>query len=329
MKLAPFGALNNFHTARRDSFLWPKARFNGTEAEYTTIIEDWVTDVADQVWPLWQGGQWKGNAAAKMTDAAKAEVEIIIDAYQKINKLSQIPSLPAGATHTVEHDHRWHYRIEDAIVLDRCESCKPKTIDDANKTFPYRASRDVGSNFIAYSDAIRLDEWENLFWRRATPLHPDLFGLKERFMRPRPWAAAAALGVSGFRWEVGDPITHTGVHPSILSGHCIQGLLGACHVIDERPDLPAELVGKIAQYGVDWGDRRVFAGVHYPTDNIASWVLAARLIPKMFKDPARVMDFATQALKHSAVYQTVQSTFSGVLLPPLELLNKAYPVKAF
>jgi hypothetical protein len=35
------------------------------------------------------------------------------------------------------------------------------------------------------------------------------------------------------------------------------------------------------QYAVDFGDRRVMAGVHYPSDNLGSWLLALDLIPRV------------------------------------------------
>jgi hypothetical protein len=58
---------------------------------------------------------------------------------------------------------------------------------------------------------------------------------------------------------------------------------------------------------VDWGDRRVFAGVHYMTDNIASWTLARRLIPFLFRSNAHeVENFAVQAIsRHSQVFADI------------------------
>ena len=61
---------------------------------------------------------------------------------------------------------------------------------------------------------------------------------------------------------------------------------------------------------VDWGDRRVFAGVHYMTDNIASWTLARRLIPHLFKHPQQVEDLAVQAItRQSRVFSDIVQHF--------------------
>ncbi|MEM9850937.1 MAG: hypothetical protein AAF761_02955, partial [Pseudomonadota bacterium] len=257
MKLAPFGVLNTGHAARRDNFKWPQDNFQGTEADYNAIVTGWEDDVARLIWPRWENGAWVGAAAAFADDAARLDCEIARDSFQVPELLAQTLSHVAGISLAVPRTERWHYQIEDAVIFERKEACKKKTPDDLDKKFDYRASRRAGSNFIAYSDALGLDKWEVDFWSSAGFSYPDLFGIKERFMRPRPWAAAAALGVTDFRWEVGNGVTHTGVHPSILSGHCIQGLLGACNVVARNPGLLEDIKTLVAQYAVDWGDRRV------------------------------------------------------------------------
>jgi len=40
----------------------------------------------------------------------------------------------------------------------------------------------------------------------------------------------------------------------------------------------------LQQFTVDVGDRRVFAGVHYPSDNLASWFTALNLVPRVFDE---------------------------------------------
>jgi len=57
-------------------------------------------------------------------------------------------------------------------------------------------------------------------------------------------------------------------------------------------------VDKLRQFTVDIGDRRVFAGVHYPSDNLSSWYTALKLIPHVFTEPtdAWVRDFLWKAI---------------------------------
>jgi len=76
--------------------------------------------------------------------------------------------------------------------------------------------------------------------------------------------------------------THTGTHPSLISGHSIQGILLSRMVLEfwlqnneiEKFDKNDIQIKSLAQYAVNFGDRRVFAGVHYPSDNNASWFVA-------------------------------------------------------
>lgn len=64
------------------------------------------------------------------------------------------------------------------------------------------------------------------------------------------------------------------------------------------------------QFAADFGDRRVIAGIHYPTENIASWILAIRLIPKAFRHAEAIERFARVTItKKSAVPRLIQNTF--------------------
>ena len=79
------------------------------------------------------------------------------------------------------------------------------------------------------------------------------------------------------------------------------------------------------QYAVDFGDRRVFAGVHYPSDNLASWVAVLRLIPWVFsQNGGFLVDFIrTAIIEQSAVYRLMQDTFPrhDALSSPLAYLQ--------
>ena len=99
--------------------------------------------------------------------------------------------------------------------------------------------------------------------------------LKSRMQRPRAYQMSAILGVLDFSHHDAE----SAATPSMISGHCLQGLVAATgafvdHMnrLGEVPDAAAHL----QQWGVDHGDRRVFAGVHYPSDNISSWYILAQ-----------------------------------------------------
>lgn len=100
------------------------------------------------------------------------------------------------------------------------------------------------------------------------------------------------------------------------------------HILDTDPSLLTdERRVAIQQYMVDWGDRRVFAGVHYMTDNIASWWLAMTFVPFLFHDRPEIADLARQAIiTRSRVYRDIQQHFdTGELVRVRDFLNSFLP----
>ena len=321
MELTPFGVLHEgyrrfltgLYQPMKD---WPVSR----AASYRPRFEQWLDDVPENIWPSWKGDQWVGGSASTKEDRTKSELELAVSLYHGIGEgkdiLNEVLDLPPNSDERPT-THRWHYNIEDALVHDLIFKFTMRPAD-ADASFGYRASRGIGSNYLAYDPAFDIKKFENLFWGRMRRIQPPLWDIKQYFQRPRPWNAAAILDVKGFRWTVagGDFVSHTGIHPSLLSGHCIQGILGGCSVYDallnEGGTLDENRLRAIRQYMVDWGDRRVFAGVHYMTDNIASWTLARRLIPHLFQNSQQVEKFAVQAIiGHSRVFADIVKHFNA------------------
>jgi hypothetical protein len=104
--------------------------------------------------------------------------------------------------------------------------------------------------------------------------------LKALFQRPRPYQVALLRKHAGY--------THrnalTANTPSLVSGHCLQSALAGCNAfVRFASSMSAASAEILQQLTVDIGDRRVFAGVHYPSDNMSSWFAALRLIPRVFE----------------------------------------------
>ena len=75
----------------------------------------------------------------------------------------------------------------------------------------------------------------------------------------------------------------TGSTPSLVNGHALHALIAGCTAfIAYAEHLSPRSVEVLQQFSVDVGDRRVFAGVNYPSDNLASWFVALNLIPYVF-----------------------------------------------
>lgn len=137
------------------------------------------------------------------------------------------------------------------------------------------------------------------------------FQLKHVFQRPRPYQVAFLRGIQGFKH------LHAGFAdtPSLISGHAIQGAIGVCHAFNEhRAALTPALTRAFRQLAVDIGDRRVFAGVHYPSDNLSSWLTAFMLLPRVFSagDALVIRDFLWDAIsKQSDVFEAMQDHAPG------------------
>jgi hypothetical protein len=105
-----------------------------------------------------------------------------------------------------------------------------------------------------------------------------------------------ALRFQYFNFEYLDAASS--ITPSMCSGHCLQGVLevgGALErLLDDHIPLNLDKLLAICQWAVDIGDRRVMAGVHYPSDNICSWLLFLRMADFVFHRPdiKRIMGFA-------------------------------------
>lgn len=316
MKLAPFGVLNNDQKKELPPLYQPMADWRDGDAVYRSLIENWLGQVTETIWPAWVKGDWVGQAAINMEAATREELLRCVELYQggenSLGALDEIPDVPPTPDNR-KPNHEWHYKIEDALVRDPKFKYLKLPVGE-KPSYDFRASNRIGSNFLVYDPKFGIKKFEMLFWGRMPEIEPSTFSIKLHLQRPRPWTAVTALGIEGFRWVVADGITHTGVHPSLLSGHCIQGILGGCSVFEDflksGANIESDRKRAIQKYMVDWGDRRVFAGVHYMTDNIASWTLARRLIPHLFENAAGVEALAVEAItQHSRVFADIVAHF--------------------
>jgi membrane-associated phospholipid phosphatase len=158
-------------------------------------------------------------------------------------------------------------------------------------------------------------------WGQVHPTAPTLPSKRE-LQRPRPHQVASMLGVPFTRFNA--PGATTSAMPS---GHAIQGMMGVVGAVVEL--LPfhtfdADTLSRLRQYAVDVGDRRVFAGVHYPTDNLASWCMALSLCPHVYGASADfAWSFMSEAIRsHSLVHRQLRHEASPLLAPGLAWLDE-------
>ena len=291
--------------------------------------EDWdafysafVDDVSAHIWPKWDpssgSGPWVGAAATFAAASTRRELEIAVQRLQIPKVIEDKPKTtdPNGAL--LQRDHYWHYALEDFVgsFIDNLQVQYPdgteeqKELERTVAAFPTR-------NIYYYDSQIELQDVKGVFSRMFVRKYNGIFQTKLVFRRPRPQQAAFILGVERFEHRQAQSNVHTGNHPALISGHCAQGLLFVCTLIDEQLERGRSLssipLDAYAQYAVDFGDRRVLAGVHYTTDNLSSWIAVLRLIPLVFEKRGPFLaEFIANAIKdRSLVYDIIEAPFAA------------------
>jgi len=265
-----------------------------------------LTKIKKNFWPEYKPEQnpiWEGKAAESAYDLTSEELDIMVKQLgfstdtETARKTSEIYKYPTFGSQ--EKNHLYHYQVEDDVSIA------------------------AGENFLLYDPTLTGHE-HNEFKRVATEALGEkdkaptksagLFWFKFRLVRPRPFQTAKWFNTQDFACE----IANTGFHSSAHSGHCMQGLHLGCAVFEywlkEGYDLKKDQhrFDALAQYMIDWGDRRIFAGVHYPLDNIISWWLSYQLVHKIFEEPDLVAEFVSYAIqKRSKVFEIVRDHYTS------------------
>lgn len=130
--------------------------------------------------------------------------------------------------------------------------------------------------------------------------------LKRHLQRPRAYQMTKILQIHHYRYHG----AITADTPSIVSGHAQAGMIMGGTVIDAwisgGVTVSDQSLAAMQQYAVDIGDRRVMAGVHYPSDNISSWILSLRMADAVFANPTQVKKHLWAAItQRSPVYRRI------------------------
>lgn len=308
--LPPYGEIN----AENASFLGRRPVPAGFRAQPNSKLpsaaepwEQWLSSTAehmsDFLWPIYRDGAWVGKSAQHATALTLLDLEMVRSLQ-----------------------HRFHERIagQDGTFTARQSEAFQKEDEGA-----------PGSTFLFYKSGLPTYLESEL--NRAILVggleiaRPASQGLKRIFQRPRPQQTAMLLGVKGIVVQ----LSKSAITPAMISGHCIQGSLAFAQVLASMSDVPAALLDAVGRFLIETGDRRVYAGLHYPTDNIGSWYVALRLCPHVFGDKAEAVRTGLwQAIsKHSAVHaaliKSLESPFkplrtsAALYAPMLEELEKA------
>ncbi len=159
---------------------------------------------------------------------------------------------------------------------------------------------------------------------------------KHRLQRPRAFQMAFLLEGESSKFAYHQ--ANTAHSPAIISGHGLQGLMGGVSAVEallssNYPNV-TDYLPAVWQFAVDMGDRRAMAGIHYPSDNLASWVVALRLTPhvtaKEHADEIQRQLFAAivqQSTVYAALSAAVKDTSNHPLTAAWDLLHSLKPAE--
>lgn len=280
MNFPPYGLMPDEWVANKE--IEQPERFRNADGsapskeQWSAWLDEMAEELALFLWPQFIGGEWHGTATAKMELLTRADLAAMGPLFDKLDQ-------PVAGT-TVKHGS-----------LFIAEDPKPPNVAGFLHYAPGAPDK-----LVKHFDALLLEGG-------GAVARPVSLNLKRRMQRPRPYQMALMIGpTSPLRYRAASSATS----PALVSGHCIQGTMALANVVVKHEALYGKLddavLGLMQQYFIDTGDRRVFAAVHYPTDNLSSWYVALRLCCRVFDTPsqaARAREVLWQAIaQKSAVY---------------------------
>jgi len=273
-----------------------------------------LRSITRHLWPRYDRERraWAGESVRFMTKLTEADLHLMLQIQHPHRGGRQFEKPPTSGLRppgTVTHRHL--FRLEDQN-------------DGANMFDNYGVyNRNVDSTTLA---AI-----SNLCWAGDdTKQTPVAYLFKRVLERPRPMQMALRFGHHNFNYENAT----SSLTPSMCSGHCIQSLLSVGTVIERFLGdglLTADLISTLPQWAVDIGDRRVLAGVHYPTDSLCSWVIFLQMADFVYDQPhaievKRLLGDAitTKSYIYQKIVEFARTAEGAIYQEPLDLLRSSF-----
>ena len=283
----------------------------------------WLNGVVEQInevlWPTWdvEKSQWKPSRSVDHMEALTRADFAIFEQMdrERVNRgLDRMLDSPNRAENSFSH--RELFLIDDSQPPDEGASTMP--------ILSYYAMYDSKLSETLAKEV--MPQWFNALHHKVHSTH---YLVKLKLERPRACQTAMMLGYPDFINE----LAQTGLTPSSCSGHCLQGLAGMGGVFEyfhsSGVKMDADNRGSMGQAAVDIGDRRVMAGVHYPSDNICSWIILMNIADRVYRDPAVKLWLWEAITERSWVYKSIvkydSQTRNSALRPALDHLHKLAP----
>jgi hypothetical protein len=273
----------------------PSSTLVSDAIEWEKWLETLANEMADFLWPIYENGAWKGKSSSNAEALTRADLQLMQTLTPKIDE-----------------------RIIGNNSLTVLQRAAFKQEDDAPP----------GPSFAYYQPrmpAVLSEELGKVIMvGGANIARPASQALKRLFQRPRPQHMALLMGMEDLKVQA----SITAITPAMISGHCIQGTMALAHVIFSMGEALNTIAGSsddIEKYLIDTGDRRVYAGLHYPSDNLGSWYVSLRMCDHLYgiKAPA-VKAQLWKSIQAGQVFKAVHQKKStepiyGAILAQLEL----------
>ncbi len=259
--------------------------------------------IADSFWPRWdvKKGCWTGRSIEKAIDLTRADLQLmksLVDEQIMIDPVRQGGGDP---------NERW-FNLEDVLAAN-IESLLIVTLPAHS------------ANSKELFDAF--NQGKSSYFSASIPWY-----LKCELQRPRAYQMAFWIDPSSPPYTY---LSKSAWSPSAISGHAFQGMMGCLNVFrvfgQKNKKLTPDEIVKLQMLAVDIGDRRVFAGVHYPSDNAMSWWVALDAIPYMAGDKAEATalhDFVVASLRSSEVYSRMEKSKSNEHRSCIQMLKDKF-----
>ncbi|MCY7389394.1 MAG: phosphatase PAP2 family protein [Burkholderiales bacterium] len=296
--LPPYGLLPNRFTATPLADLEPPRDYKSTPTpdqpllrkDKNDFVDEFANDVKDRYWPIWDQPNrcWIGKSKAWMVAFTEADLDMLLPLRFTLRNFITLDGSNLAKTHSD------CFELENAL--------DPPAPEFNFGAFKFYAP-DLDSRWQALFPSLFSEALDN-------KVGPLTIHWKSIFQRPRPYQTAVLLN----RLQVSHRIAPSAQHPSLVSGHCMQGVFGGLgvHLLwrnKTTPDLryAPHVQAALEQYSTDFGDRRVLAGVHYPSDSLISWLACDRLIDKVVEpsEAAEARKFLGACIRRSRVWAEV------------------------
>jgi hypothetical protein len=280
--------------------LFPKD-WDGDEASWEAWFDETLLLINDLLWPEFVPGvaKWRGKSASNMGALTDADFDILLSIQSSVplelDRYVQTPACPVGS-----YTHKDLYLMEDGSISD-WGTYYAGAYDSKTPHLSSAVNRIIVSSFLR---KVAITDMRFKFF----------------LQRPRPYQMSMVRRKTKYHYFS----SYTATTPSMICGHCLDALMtvGAImeRIISGGEDLSDESWQALEQFSVDVGDRRVMAGLHYPSDALSSWLVALRLANHVFKDKNIKRRLWSAISKRSFVYGLIVASKAAVYRPALKEL---------